>query len=87
MSQKNAKMWRRSRLAGGGHDGRLRAADTGFDLCHKYILYLYLYLGACSESGYARIPWKYITHMEPAEGKADSRPLSGRISKNRENTL
>ena len=42
--------------AGGGHDGRLRATDTASAV------------GACSECGHARIPWKYLTHMEPAEG-------------------
>ena len=42
--------------AGGGHDGRMRAADTASDV------------GACSECEHARIPWKYLTHMEPAEG-------------------
>ena len=58
VAEKQAKMWRRSRL--GGHDGRLRAADTASDV------------GACSECGHARIPWKYLTHMAPAEGKADA---------------
>ena len=38
----------------------LRAADTASAV------------GACSECGHARIPWKYLTHMEPAEGKADA---------------